>query len=187
MRLLRGLVWNSLLLAVLGLSALSVAQTDADAPTAQSDHGSSENSAMTQAASQQQKSEAVMAELPESPGAVQFNSKPQSGSPPSLAAAVPPAQTQSSTPAQTQPSQSAGTINNSAANPQQPVGTAAAPAPVVSGTAAARPAGVAVAPAKQHRVRTIVIKVGAVAAAAVAIGTVVALSEATSSRPPGAH
>lgn len=71
--------------------------------------------------------------------------------------------------------------------PQRPVGTAAAEAPKVSGITAAQPAGVAIAPGKQHRVRTIVIKVGAIMGAGVALGTVIALSEATPSKPPGAH
>ena len=71
--------------------------------------------------------------------------------------------------------------------PQRPVGTAAAPAPVVTGITAAQPAGVAIAPGKQHRARSLVIKVGAVIGAGVAVGTVVALSAGTSSKPPGAH
>jgi hypothetical protein len=52
---------------------------------------------------------------------------------------------------------------------------------------AAQPAGAAIAPAKQRRVRTIVLKVGAILGAGAAIGTVVALSAATPSKPPGAH
>jgi cytoskeletal protein RodZ len=71
--------------------------------------------------------------------------------------------------------------------PQRPVGTAAAEAPYVSGVAASQPAGVAIAPAKQRRLRTILIRTGVIIGAGVAIGTVVALSEATSSKPPGAH
>jgi hypothetical protein len=71
--------------------------------------------------------------------------------------------------------------------PQKPVGTAAAEAPHATGIAASQPAGVAIAPAKQRRVRTIVLRVGAIVGAGVAVGTVVALSAATSSRPPGAH
>jgi len=70
---------------------------------------------------------------------------------------------------------------------QRPVGTAAAEAPKVSGITAAQPAGAAIAPAKQHRVRTIVLKVGAILGAGAAVGTVVALSAATPSKPPGAH
>jgi hypothetical protein len=71
--------------------------------------------------------------------------------------------------------------------PQRPVGTAAAEAPKVTGITAAEPAGVAIAPAKQHRVRTIVLKVGAIVGAGAALGTVIALSAGTSSKPPGAH
>lgn len=71
--------------------------------------------------------------------------------------------------------------------PQRPVGTAAAEAPKVSGITAAQPAGVAIAPAKQHRVRKIVLRVGAIVGAGAAVGTVIALTAATSSKPPGAH
>lgn len=70
---------------------------------------------------------------------------------------------------------------------QRPVGTAAAEAPRVSGITAAQPAGIAIAPAKQHRARALVIKVGAIVGGGVALGTVVALSAATHSKPPGAH
>ena len=70
---------------------------------------------------------------------------------------------------------------------QRPVGTAAAEAPKVSGITAAQPAGAAIAPAKQRRVRTIVLKVGAILGAGAAVGTVIALSAATPSKPPGAH
>jgi hypothetical protein len=70
---------------------------------------------------------------------------------------------------------------------QRPVGTAAAEAPKTKGVTGAQPSGVAIAPAKQRRVRTLVIKVGAIMAAGAAVGTVVALTAATPSRPPGAH
>jgi hypothetical protein len=70
---------------------------------------------------------------------------------------------------------------------QRPVGTAAAEGPRVSGVTAAQPAGAAIAPAKQRRVRILVLKVGAILGAGAAIGTVVALSAATPSKPPGAH
>jgi hypothetical protein len=69
---------------------------------------------------------------------------------------------------------------------QKPVGTAAAEVGTASGVAASKPAGVAIAPAKQRRVRSILIKLGAVAGAGVAVGTVLALSQASPSRPPGA-
>jgi hypothetical protein len=71
--------------------------------------------------------------------------------------------------------------------PQKPVGTAVAESPNNSGVAASQPAGVAIAPAKQRRVRTIVLRMGAIIGAGAAIGSVVALTAATSSKPPGAH
>lgn len=67
--------------------------------------------------------------------------------------------------------------------PHEPVGTAAAPYEKVTGVPASRPAGAAIAPAKQKRTRSILIKVGLIVAAGVAIGTVVALSTASSSKP----
>jgi hypothetical protein len=71
--------------------------------------------------------------------------------------------------------------------PQEPTGTAAAPAARISGSAASQPAGVAIAPAKQHQVRSILIKVGALAGAGIALGTVYGLSKASPSTPPGSH
>jgi FtsZ-interacting cell division protein ZipA len=68
-------------------------------------------------------------------------------------------------------------------NAQQPVGTAAAGPVKATGIAASQPAGAAIAPAKQRRTRSIIIKVAALAGAAVAVGTVVALSAASPSRP----
>ncbi len=117
-------------------------------------------------------------QLPDSPGATIAKLQPplptQSSSQPSsnvLAFAELQAQQSQS---QTQPA-------------QKPVGTAAAEPVHASGIAASQPAGVAVAPVKQRRVRTIVIRVGAILGAGVAVGSVVALTAATSSRPPGAR
>jgi hypothetical protein len=131
---------------------------------------------------------AVPSELPESPGAVhaqelgstermlaQSSAAPQPQSPTSQSSPSEPAQPPSQT---VPPSQSA---------PQKPVGTAAAETSKVSGVAASQPAGVAIAPAKQRRVRLIVIRVGAILGAGAAVGTVVALTQATPSKPPGAH
>jgi hypothetical protein len=74
-----------------------------------------------------------------------------------------------------------------AQTPQQggnpPVGTAAAPFEKGVGVAASRPAGVVIAPAKQRRTRSFLIRVGLIVGAAVAIGTVVALSNTSPSRP----
>jgi hypothetical protein len=67
--------------------------------------------------------------------------------------------------------------------PSQPMGTAAAPAEPASGVAASRPAGAAIAPARQKRTRSFVIKMGLLIGGAVAIGTVVALTSASPSRP----
>jgi len=86
--------------------------------------------------------------------------------------------------------QTSGTMPN-APQPKtqqtEPQGAATAEKVPVAGGAAAKPAGVAIAPAKQHRTRSLLIKVGAVAAAGVAAGTVYALSRGTSSTPPGAN
>jgi hypothetical protein len=130
----------------------------------------------------------AIGELPDSPGALTSSSTeramPRSeASEPrwELALAVPqtaPASAQSQTQSSAAPAQTAG---------QKPVGTAAAEAPNSTGIAASQPAGVAVAPAKQRRVRTIIIRTGALIGAAVAVGAVVALSAGTSSKPPGAH
>jgi len=70
---------------------------------------------------------------------------------------------------------------------QTPMGTAAAEGLGMKGNAGSRPAGNAIAPAKQRQTRSFWIKVGAVAAGGVALGTVMALSKGTSSKPPGAR
>lgn len=92
--------------------------------------------------------------------------------------AAQPAAPQQATPAQNQTDRG---------STQRPVGTAAAESNAVSGVAASQPSGVAIAPAKQRRARSLVLKVGALIGAGVAVGTVVALSAGTSSKPPGAH
>ena len=70
---------------------------------------------------------------------------------------------------------------------RKPLGAAAAEAATTSGVAASAPAGAAIAPAKQRRVRSFLIKMGAVVGAGIAIGTVMALSSASPSRPPGSQ
>lgn len=118
---------------------------------------------------------AVLAELPDSPGAEL--TKSQAGS----------SQQQSSSPPNAQASAQQQPSDAQDQKLQHPVGTAAAEAPKVSGITAAQPAGVAIAPAKQKRVRTVVLKVGAIIGAGAALGAVIALTEATPSKPPGAH
>jgi CHASE3 domain sensor protein len=81
-----------------------------------------------------------------------------------------------------------GQSDNSSASQEQkgppaPVGTAVAPYEKGIGVAASRPAGAVIAPAKQRRTRSFVIKVGLLIGAAVAVGTVVALSNASPSKP----
>lgn len=130
----------------------------------------------------------VPGELPESPGAVRA---PELGSTermqPQWSTAAEPqiATSQSSPPEPAQPP--AQTVQPSQSALQKPVGTAAAETSKASGVAASQPAGVAIAPAKQRRVRLIVIRVGAILGAGAAVGTVVALTQATPSKPPGAH
>lgn len=79
------------------------------------------------------------------------------------------------------------TSQSATEKPQQatpkPVGSAAAPFETTTGVAASRPAGAAIAPAKQRRAGSILIRMSIVVGAAVAIGTVVALSHGSSSRP----
>jgi hypothetical protein len=107
-------------------------------------------------------------EFPDSPGTVVAQSQ------------VPPSPQSQSTNQNSAPTQATPSA-------QTPVGTAAAEAPNTSGVAASQPAGVAIAPAKQRRVRTLVLRMGAIIGAGVAVGTVVALTAGTSSKPPGAH
>jgi hypothetical protein len=94
-------------------------------------------------------------------------------------------QSQSSA-AQTQGPQSGSAQAGSDQSPNsiaKPLGTAAAPAEPVTGVAATRPVGSAIAPAKQRRARVILIRMSIVIGAAVAVGTVVALTRASPSRP----
>ncbi len=127
------------------------------------------------------------ADLPDSPGATvaRLEQATQQGTNPSAAAQQDSAAANSS--AQNQAPTSQSQPAQPQPQPQKPVGTATAEAPTTTGIAASQPAGVAIAPAKQHCVRTIVLRTGAIIAAAVAVGTVVALTEATPPKPPGAH
>jgi hypothetical protein len=118
-------------------------------------------------------------ELPDSPGAAWAKAQSDSAPQNSAQATTPPATPTGSS--------QLNIVGDQTQQPQRPVGTAAAEASKVNGVAAAQPAGVAIAPGKQHRVRTIVLRVGAIVGAGAAVGTVIALTEATSSKPPGAH
>ncbi|HVZ61741.1 MAG TPA: hypothetical protein VG892_13225 [Terriglobales bacterium] len=75
--------------------------------------------------------------------------------------------------------------NSPRTNVQAPAGAAGAQRGQTAGSVASRPAGSAMAPAKQRQVRSVLIKLGAIAAAGAAVGTVYALTRGTSSVPPG--
>jgi hypothetical protein len=124
---------------------------------------------------------ATAGELPDSPGAIWEKSQnaPQQ-SPPTQS-------TSSQSDSHETEKQDSRATDKQDEKLQRPVGTAAAEGPRVTGVTAAQPAGAAIAPAKQRRVRTLVLKVGAILGAGAAIGTVVALSAATPSKPAGAH
>jgi hypothetical protein len=128
--------------------------------------------------------ETASAELPDSPGAVQSQAQNAQQAQAGTAQSQTPKSPQDSTAPPADPSAPSAQEES---QPHRPVGTAAAEAPRVSGVTAAQPAGVAIAPAKQRRVRTLVIRVGVIAAASVALGTTIALTMGTSSKPPGAH
>jgi hypothetical protein len=129
------------------------------------------------------KSADTWGELPDSPGA--SSSKPTDSFQSKIGQAVAAPSTEI---AQNQSPQTQTPVTETQQPaPQKPVGTAAAEAPNASGVAASQPAGIAMAPAKQRRVRTIVIRVGAIVGAGVAVGSVVALTAGTSSKPPGAR
>jgi hypothetical protein len=66
-----------------------------------------------------------------------------------------------------------------------PSGAAGAKAAETKGAPVAQPAGAAVAPVRQHGHRSLLIKIGLIAGAGIAVGSVVALSERSPSRPPG--
>lgn len=164
----RGLLWTASCVIALGCSASVVAQ-DAQA------QASSGPPAIVQGQqSSGQQSGAKSAELPDSAGVTLAK----------LQEASPQQSDSTQVPAPQPSSQQNGAKQEKL---QRPTGTAVAPAPPVSGVTAAQPAGVAIAPAKQHRVRTIILRTGAILGAAAAVGTVVALTEATPSKPPGAH
>ena len=66
-----------------------------------------------------------------------------------------------------------------------PSGAAGAKAANVKGAPVAEPAGAAVAPPRQRGHRSLLIKIGLLAGAGIAVGSAVALSERSPSRPPG--
>ena len=154
----RSLLWTACVVFSLGSFVASAQQSHSDADLASAQ-------ALTASAA-----------LPDSPGAVLMQEPQQQSSGSASSTSQP--ENQTAPQSSEQPKEE---------KLQRPIGTAAAPAPGVSGITAAQPAGVAIAPAKQRRVRTIVIRVGAILGASAALGTVIALTAATPSKPPGAH
>lgn len=172
-KLLVHVVWMALAISSVPGIALPVAAQQAGAPEKQGNAASNANQLLLA-----NSGERLVTELPDSAGAIVSRSassaQQQSGN------SAPAASNSQATP--TQPAQ-----NQSQPPGQKPVGTAAAESPDTSGIAASQPAGVAIAPAKQRRVRTLVLRTGAIIGAGVAIGSVVALTAGTSSKPPGAR
>ena len=113
--------------------------------------------------------------LPDSPGSIESTQ---------LEPPQPPVPPQS---AQPQEASQFGAAPPSPPVAQDPLGAAAAKTVPTVGIAASRPAGAALAPGKQRRVRTILIRMGAIVGAAAAVGVTMALTEASPSKPPGAH
>lgn len=142
---------------ILVLQVAAIAQTDAQAAIA-----------------------AEQSDLPNAPSTVAQNQAPSpfADAPSSSPQVAPPSQSKDSAPTSTPaPSQEAA----------QPKGAAAAEVQPTIGTAASRPAGAAIAPAKQKRSRSFLIRMGAIAGIGVAVGTALALTSATPSKPPGAN
>jgi len=145
--------------------------------------------AVPQAPTSDQHDESSPDKLPDSPGvAPNSNQQRSSQKPVSQSDSI---STQLQSPptvstAQNQALSSSGTAAQQSGS-HEPLGTAAAESIPTMGIAASQPAGAAVAPAKQRRVRTILIRVGAVVGVAAAVGATVALSEGSPSRPPGAR
>ena len=182
-----GSLSRGLLCAVFGIVAL-------DLPFVNLAQAQENSVAQSEAAQKQQTAQGApqltaLGELPDSPGSIREQQQDSANQQNGSAGSQPQARTspQSNTPG-SQPADTQAPADTPANEKlQRPVGTAAAEAPRVSGITAAEPAGIAIAPAKQHRVRTLVIKVGAILGASAAVGTVIALTQATPSKPPGAH
>ena len=158
-----GVIW-ALMLNSFAYGQQSSAPAPAPESTQSTPSQSTDNAAPSVQGSDQQGEDQ---QLPDSPSSSQSPSATQQG-----------VQQQPETQAVQAPPQDA---------PHEPLGTAAAPNIPTSGIAASRPAGAALAPAKQRRVRSILIKIGAIAGVGVAIGATMALTKGSPSTPPGAR
>jgi hypothetical protein len=105
--------------------------------------------------------------------------------------ALPSAETPGTTPGE-QPAQEEETVvqqlpeKPTPQKPADPLGAATAQTGRTAGGAASKPAGTAIAPAKQRQVRSLLIKIGAIAGAGIALGTVYMLTRKTPGSPPAA-
>ena len=159
----RGVLAVGIIAALSGLPELTAAAQQAPQPSP-ADQAASQNPKVTDDSTNT---------VPDSPGAVRMQlsqNNPSGDSSPS-------SQNQAKTAPDAKAQSEAG----------KPLGTAAAQPVTPTGVAASQPAGAAIAPAKQRRTRSLLIKVGAIVGGGVALGTIFALSNATSSKPPGAH
>lgn len=170
----RGLLWAAGWACALCLPVVALAQGGEQPASTDSQGGAAEAIQVRAIGSHPSRvTTTASAEFPDSPGAARARSQGSSAEQDSA----------DSSPA----GRSAQSSSTEEQKPQRAVGTAAAEAPSVSGMTAAEPAGIAMAPAKQHRARAIVIKVGAMVGAGAALGTVLGLTAATHSKPPGAR
>jgi hypothetical protein len=127
--------------------------------------------------------------FPDSPGTLLAKQQEQGGSQNEPVAQAPPQTAPENTPPQnTSQQQNSGSPPTPPPNnAQQPVGGAAAQLGRTTGGAASKPAGAALAPSKQGQSRSLLLRWGLIAGAGIAVGSVVALSHASPSRPPGTH
>lgn len=126
---------------------------------------------VTQPTPAQANSTRASVELPEAPAPAPTGAQSSSQDANPASTQEPQLSARDSTPAQQQ------------TDAQNPVGTAAAPVARPTGVAGSRPAGAVIAPGKQRRVHAFLIRMGIVVGAAAAVGTVVALSKGSPSRP----
>jgi hypothetical protein len=169
---------------------------NASALVAQSDGTPATQPADKDAMAANSSSVQVVAMLPDSPSAAKAQANQSSTQTPSeqvptqnsarIQGTTAPSPNQESS-ANNEAQQGSKEQQSSSSKQREPLGTAAAEAIPTTGVAASRPAGAAMAPAKQRRVRSILIKVGALAGAGVAVGVAMALSRGTPSTPPGSR
>jgi hypothetical protein len=116
----------------------------------------------------------------------QSNTQDQLPNAPSSLQPLPPSP-RPSQPAQPEEAQNGQTAQQSKRAPHEPEGVAVAGEAKTAGGPASKPAGTAIAPAKQRQVRSLLIKIGAIAAGGAAFGIIYGLSRGTPSIPPNTN